>query len=65
MNFKTVFGVIELILGAYLLNGFFKWLAIPTSFAVIDKWIYLISAIILLIFGLLTLFKKTAILSGY
>jgi len=63
MNFKSIFGIVEIILGAYLLNSFFKWVVIPASISVIDRWITLISSIIIIIVGLLTVFKKTSVLS--
>ena len=64
MNIKPILGVIELILGVYLLNNFFNWVTIPAFILVKENWILLVCAIILIILAFLTFIKKTAILSN-
>jgi hypothetical protein len=52
LDFKMLGFLLALVLGLYLMNNAFNWVAIPNEIRVIDRYIDGIAGILLLLLGL-------------
>jgi hypothetical protein len=49
---KVIGGVVSLILGAYLVNDKFSWVAMPSAIAGIQEWLLVVSGAMLIVAGI-------------
>jgi len=54
-----ILGIVYLIIGLYLANASFDFIAMPGFILAIEKWILLIAAVIIIVAGVMNLMKKS------
>lgn len=56
-SFRGLGFILAIVLGLYLLNNGFGWVTIPASLQKAEKFLDIISGIVLILFGLTTLLR--------
>jgi len=59
VKINSIFSIISIMLGLYIINGAFAWISMPNFILDIGQWITVIAGIVLIIYGLLSFKKKS------